>query len=278
MSDTNGHAHILSLLRSRQEEFGPRLLDVPSGGGPVVEGARAAGYDVMELDLFPRPAMRGVCADACAPLPFRDGAFDTVLSMEGIEHFEDQAGFLRECTRVLRPGGWLLLTTPNPLTLAGRASHFLTGSKVLKHGFLNEVATLRSREGKRLYHGHAFLIDAFRLRYLMRICGLEWKELMGTTLSTTSVAMAPLTPLIRLATAVATRSARRRLAKEGRPAPDRALERELAGLAHSPTLLFRKKLIVLGRKPRAGPTELSAAPAGAPAAPDSSPASMRPAP
>jgi SAM-dependent methyltransferase len=248
VSDTNGHEQVLSLLRARAGDFGRRLLDIPSGGGPVVAGARAAGYDVVELDLFPRGSMRGVCADACARLPFKDGAFDVVLSMEGIEHFEHQAGFVRECARVLRAGGWFVLTTPNVLTLGARATHFLTGGKVLKQGFVNEVATLRGRSGRRLYHGHAFLIDAFRLRYLMRIAGLEWKELAGTTLSGSSVAMAPLLPLIHLATSFATRAARARLVREGRTHPDAPLERELARLARSPALLFRKKLIVLGQK------------------------------
>lgn len=249
MSSTNGHPQILALLRERKQAFGSRLLDIPSGGGPVVDGARAAGYDVVELDLFPRARMHGVCADACAPLPFRDGVFDVLLSMEGIEHFEHQAGFVRECARVLRPGGWLVLTTPNVLTLGARATHLLTGGKVLRQGFVNEVATLRSREGTRLYHGHAFLIDAFRLRYVLRIAGLEWRELAGTTLSGTSLALAPLVPLLHLATAVATRGARKRLERDRRPRPDVALERELADLARSPALLFRKKLIVLAQKP-----------------------------
>jgi SAM-dependent methyltransferase len=253
VSRTSGHAQILALLSARRAEFGRRLLDVPSGGGPVVDGARAAGYEVVELDLFPRRSMRGVCADACATLPFRDGAFDVVLSMEGIEHFEHQAGFVRECARVLAPGGRLLLTTPNVLTLGARAAHFLTGGKVLKQGFVNEVATLRARNGKRLYHGHAFLIDAFRLRYLVRIAGLEWEALSGTTLSASSLFLAPLVPALRLATALATRGARARLERAGRPRPDAALERELASLARAPALLFRKKLIVLARKPLAAP-------------------------
>ncbi len=254
MSDINGHERILALLGARKHEFGRRLLDVPSGGGPVVAGARAQGYHVIELDLFPRPGLRGVCADACAPLPLRDGVIDVVLSMEGIEHFEHQAGFVRECARVLRPGGWLLLSTPNVLHLGARATHVLTGGRVLKQGFMNEVATLRSRMGTRLYHGHAFLIDAFRLRYLLRIAGLEWIALDGTTLSGTALALAPLVPVLHLATAVATRAARRRLEREHRPRPDAALERELTTLARSPALLFRKKLIVLARKTDQGST------------------------
>jgi SAM-dependent methyltransferase len=255
VSDTNGHRQVLELLRERRSEsrteLAPALLDIPSGGGPVVAGARAAGYRVVELDLFPRAGMRGVQADACARLPFRDGSFEVVLSMEGIEHFEDQMGFVRECARVLAPGGWLVLTTPNVLTLSARASHLLTGGKLLKHGFVNEVATLRGSTKQRLYHGHAFLIDAFRLRYLLRIAGLELVRLEGTTVSRSSLLLAPLVPAIRLATRLATRRSRARLLAAGRPAPAPALERELAGLARSSALLFRKKLVVLARKPGA---------------------------
>jgi len=169
--------------------------------------------------------------------------------MEGIEHFENQAAFLNECARVLRPGGHLLLTTPNVLTLGARLTHVFTGGRLLQQGYINEVATLRASEGTRRYHGHAFLIDAFRLRYLVRLAGLELCELSGTTLSRGSVLLAPLVPLIHLATWVATQASRRRLQRAGRRAPDAGLERELAGLACSPAVLFRKKLVVVARKP-----------------------------
>jgi SAM-dependent methyltransferase len=91
------------------EHPGGRLLDIPAGGEPMRAAAEHLGYSVVALDLFPSPGFRGVRADACAPLPLRSASFDAVLSMEGIEHFEDQAGFLRECARVLRPGGRLVL-------------------------------------------------------------------------------------------------------------------------------------------------------------------------
>jgi len=255
VSATNGHPQVLGLLRERRAEYGHALLDIPSGGGPVVDGARASGYDVVEVDLFPRRGMQGVRADACARFPFRDEAFDVVLSMEGIEHFQDQAAFVNECARVLRPGGHLVLTTPNALTLSARCTHVLTGGRVLQQGFINEVATLRAREGKRLYHGHAFLIDAFRLRYLVRLAGLEWCELSGTTLSTSSLLLAPLVPLIHVATWVATLAARKRLLRAGRPTPDAGIERELSRIACSRALLFRKKLVVVARKPAPLPAD-----------------------
>jgi 2-polyprenyl-3-methyl-5-hydroxy-6-metoxy-1,4-benzoquinol methylase len=46
-------------------------------------------------------------------IPFRDGTFDTVISCETIEHVPVPVEALREIHRVLRPGGCLLMTTPN---------------------------------------------------------------------------------------------------------------------------------------------------------------------
>lgn len=259
MSATSGHAQVLALLRERKSAFGERLLDIPSGGGPVVEGARAAGYDVVELDLFPRARMRGVCADACAPLPFQDGAFDVVLSMEGIEHFEHQAGFVRECARVLRPGGWFVLTTPNVLSLSARATQLFTGGRVRTHGFINEATTLYKQDGRRFYHGHAFLIDAFRLRYLLRTAGFELRELRGTTISRTSLLLAPLLPCIRLANRASAARMRRRIASEGRSST--TVASELQRFSNSTALLFRRKLIFLAQK--AGPGATGKAPSEA---------------
>jgi ubiquinone/menaquinone biosynthesis C-methylase UbiE len=45
-------------------------------------------------------------------LPYRTGAADVVTSMDVIEHLDDDAVALAEFHRILRPGGWLLLTVP----------------------------------------------------------------------------------------------------------------------------------------------------------------------
>ncbi|HEY1536785.1 MAG TPA: class I SAM-dependent methyltransferase [Polyangiaceae bacterium] len=45
-------------------------------------------------------------------LPFADGEFDTVLSVQTLEHTPEPQALLREMARVLRPGGVLLLTAP----------------------------------------------------------------------------------------------------------------------------------------------------------------------
>ena len=63
------------------------------------------------------PRVHAVRANLAA-LPLRPSTVDVVASLQVIEHLWDQPGFLAECARVLRPGGRLLLTTPNRLTFS----------------------------------------------------------------------------------------------------------------------------------------------------------------
>ena len=53
-----------------------------------------------------------------ADLPLPDGAVDVVVNFQVIEHLWDQGQFVRECHRVLRPGGVLLMSTPNRITFS----------------------------------------------------------------------------------------------------------------------------------------------------------------
>lgn len=245
MSNENRYRQLVELLAERPAG---RLLDIPAGTGPLRQEALRLGYDVVAVDLFPGADFVGVRADACDPFPFVDRAFDVVVSLEGIEHFENQTAFLRECARVLRPGGRLLLTTPNILHFNARLAGFLTGQRLLKQGFVNEFATLRGRAGNRTYHGHAFLIDVFRLRYLLRVVGMQLKQVRASRFSPSSVLLAPLVPLVRLATWYSLRSGRRRLRRHARAAPTSTVERELSQLARNPAVLFGKGLIVVAEK------------------------------
>jgi len=239
----------LAVLKLLREGHPGRMLDIPAGDGPIAREARALGYRVYGLDLFPKRGLEGVQADACAPLPFRDASFDVLLSMEGIEHFENQTGFLRECARVLKPGGRLILTTPNVMHLSSRVSGFLTGQRLMKQGFVNEYSTLRQVVDGRPYHGHAYLIDAIRLRYLLCVAGLKFGGLRLCRVSSSSAAMVLGLPVIWAANRWALRAGRRHLQRRKAIFPPREVEQEILRISVSPALLFSKTLVLYAEKP-----------------------------
>ena len=109
-----------------------RVLDAGCGGGGTAlslaeESAFAVGLDLEArfADAGTRLAAEKRIANAAfvqgdgERLPFRDGVFDLVFSHSVIEHVAQAEGYLRECHRVLRPGGVLYLSTAPTLSLAG---------------------------------------------------------------------------------------------------------------------------------------------------------------
>ncbi|KUI40072.1 SAM-dependent methyltransferase [Mycobacterium sp. GA-1199] len=64
---------------------------------------------------YPRVDMRH---GNLAELPLADSSVDVVVNFQVIEHLWDQGQFVRECRRVLRPGGCLLMSTPNRVTFS----------------------------------------------------------------------------------------------------------------------------------------------------------------
>ena len=93
------------------------ILDAGCGGGATTESLCRYG-DVAGLELeeeavdYARGRGRNVVQGSIESLPFGDGSFDLALALDVIEHVPDDIRALRELGRVLRPGGWLLVTVP----------------------------------------------------------------------------------------------------------------------------------------------------------------------
>jgi SAM-dependent methyltransferase len=234
------------------------VLDIPAGGAVQSRALARLGYRVFSIDLFePQnrvPDTSWICADANRALPFRDAAFDYVLSREGIEHLEDQMGFLRSCARVLRPGGTIVLTTPNMMHLAARASGFLTGQRNLRRGLINEIQTPRSQLGQLgqnagpSYHGHVFMLDYYRARYMMRLAGFDRIRVYTDRWSPTSVAMAPIVPFLWLAMKFSVAASARNARRPGHRAPPKDVIGEIMRHVLSPALLFGKRMIIVAER------------------------------
>jgi SAM-dependent methyltransferase len=95
------------------EGYGADLLAVPAARVIALDYDRDAVAHVAAA--YPRvAAVRG----NLARLPLADASVDAVVNLQVIEHLWDQPGFVAECARVLRPGGTLVMTTPNRLTFS----------------------------------------------------------------------------------------------------------------------------------------------------------------
>jgi SAM-dependent methyltransferase len=88
-----------------------RLLDVGSADGPSVGWLRAS--QLVSLDLDPRglEPPSGICGSVLA-LPFADASFEVVSAFDVVEHCDPESLALAELSRVLQPGGRLLLSVP----------------------------------------------------------------------------------------------------------------------------------------------------------------------
>lgn len=116
---------------------GHTILDAPCGGGLLSRRIQKKEGLVISVDLQP-PSRNGtsrVQADMNLPLPFKDGKFDKIVCVEGIEHLENPSFLLKEFSRILKGKGSLVLTTPNTLNIRSRIKFGLTGCLYWFGGF-----------------------------------------------------------------------------------------------------------------------------------------------
>jgi SAM-dependent methyltransferase len=79
------------------------------------------GVDAVRYPGYPSDA-EFYRADLDGALGLPDALADVVLAVEVIEHLENPRAFVRELTRLARPGGWVVVTTPNQLSLLSLAT------------------------------------------------------------------------------------------------------------------------------------------------------------
>lgn len=103
-------------------------LDVPTGGGAIAKYMQEdLGLQVYCSDIdaskydYEAPFQ---AADLSHKLPFADESFDLTICMEGLKHVPDIEVAMKELTRVTKPGGYILLTIPNDLSLQTKFRYF----------------------------------------------------------------------------------------------------------------------------------------------------------
>jgi SAM-dependent methyltransferase len=154
---------IANALTSRHSGGG-MLVDVGCGCGhlwPYVADRfdRYCGADVVLYEGFPSIG-EFHCVDLdTGRVPLDDGVADIVTAIETIEHLENPRAFVRELTRLAKPGGWVLVTTPNNLSLLSKFTLL----------WLNEFNAFRAGN----YPAHLTALIEVDLRRMAGECGWD---------------------------------------------------------------------------------------------------------
>jgi len=114
---------IAKLTRGKILEIGFSLLPNPFLKGDIT------GVDIFLPSKKPFNYTRMIKADVMKKLPFKNETFDTIVLSGVIEHLENPLKALRECSRVLKKRGILLMETPNPYFIPVVFSDFFMNLK-----------------------------------------------------------------------------------------------------------------------------------------------------
>ncbi|MBW8895956.1 MAG: class I SAM-dependent methyltransferase, partial [Acidobacteria bacterium] len=109
-----------------------RVIDVGCGLGRLRDFLGSAmesyvGVDAIRYDRFP-DGIAFMHADLNREsIPVPDRSADMAVSVETIEHLENPRAFVRELVRITRPGGWIVVTTPNQRSLVSLGALIVKG-------------------------------------------------------------------------------------------------------------------------------------------------------
>jgi SAM-dependent methyltransferase len=142
------------------------ILEVGSGTGNLLRRLIDKGHRARGVEINPELIAEGRRWHGDLPiqavdgihLPFPDASFDVVLSFDVFEHIPDSDGHLAEVRRVLRPGGYYLMQTPNKWTnVVFETIRWRSFTKFRKdHCSLHTLRQLTTRLQR-----HGFTADAF---------------------------------------------------------------------------------------------------------------------
>lgn len=164
---------------------GKNVLDVGCGIGGLSKLMAEKGFDVHAIDVIDQSIkiaqefnnVEGKTRYEVRDLlknPFPENSFDCVTFLETVEHVENPATYLREFYRILKPGGFLILSTPNATSLKN-ILYALSHRKKLKRDLLAKEISVEPRSvGTQLEHINNW--DFPTLIRLIDRCGFEYAE------------------------------------------------------------------------------------------------------
>jgi len=135
MADTGLHDQIAEVIQSVLPK-GARILDSGAGAGALSQRLQDLGYAVYSVDKNHACFKADTCfeqidlddADQLSAFMMAHAeSFELVLAVEVIEHVENPWKYIRDLKSLVRPGGYILLSTPNVASWYSRVLFFFTG-------------------------------------------------------------------------------------------------------------------------------------------------------
>ena len=172
MQGTIALEHLHRYAMAKDFAAGKVVLDIACGegyGSAVLAGAAARVYGVdIALDAiahakakYQRPNVKFL-SGRCADIPLADGTVDLVVSFETIEHHTEHEEMFAEIKRVLRPGGLMIMSSPDKREYTERANY--TNAYHVKELYAEEFQRLVERHfthvailGQRVLYASAIL-------------------------------------------------------------------------------------------------------------------------
>ncbi len=110
------------------------ILDCPAGQGAFAEMLMEHEMNIACCDIRPEEFLvdeiECQLCDMNDSLPYEDESFDAVTCLNGIHRIWARGRAVGEMARVLKPGGHLIITIPNPTNIMRRLSYFATGVSI----------------------------------------------------------------------------------------------------------------------------------------------------
>jgi len=235
------HDKVLELISTLP---GRQVLDAPAGYGALTKklldkgkNVVAADIDIQKLMVIKNENLESVKLDFNDPiLSLDDDSFDIAISIEGIEHLQCQWNWVRSLYKALKPGGHLIITTPNILNFNSRMRYFMEGRyEHFKRPLVNGKSW-----SKDLENYHIAPISFFELQFMLESSGFDILDVHTNRLASKNMISITLRPLFRLIYFYKNwRDVRR----------NRGDHRRLYKTILSDALFFGECLAVLARKP-----------------------------
>lgn len=110
------HLHLEPLWRELTRALSPlggEVIDIGCGAAPYRQlfSSKVTRYIGVDRDRTDNSCIEIVSADAHS-LPFESATFDVAVSFQALEHVEKPSECMREMSRVIRPGGHVVITAP----------------------------------------------------------------------------------------------------------------------------------------------------------------------